>query len=239
MTENQPSISLIHPSRSRPKMAEATFKKWVSSAANRSEIVEYILSVDSDDPCLSEYEALPVDKLLISDNKSAIQAINRGAKQARGNILVCVSDDFDCPQNWDSIILKATEGKTDWLLRIDDGLQKYIVTLPIMDKAYYDRFGYIYDPEVLHLFADTIMTCQADLLGKIISCPAKFPHNHHSRTGLTDEVSRKNDSTWKQGEALFIERAKNYFNLNPEEIGRITDKKMIQWLRQHGVNLYV
>jgi hypothetical protein len=83
------------------------------------------------------------------------------------------------------------------------------------------------------------MTCVADLLGKIIDSKLVFKHNHHSQTGKTDEISKKNDATWKQGEALFIEHAKKAFGLNVDEItGGISSKKMVHWLRQRGVNLY-
>lgn len=229
-----PAISIIHPSRSRPAMAMATFTEWVSKAQNRN-LFEYILSIDHSDPMKKSYESIPCDQILISDNTTAIQAINKAAKRAKGNIILVVSDDFSCPENWDYEILKATNGKTDWLLRVNDTLQKYLITLPIMDRAYYDRFGYVYHPGFSHLFCDTEMTCVADMLDKIIDAPhLTFKHNHHSQTKLTDDISRKNDATWKQGEALFIEHAKANFGLT--EFRKITDQKMIHWLKTHGVN---
>jgi hypothetical protein len=231
-------ISIIHPSRSRPEMAKATMIKWLASASNRNNI-EYILSLDYDDPRVKEYERLPYDKILIAPNKNAIQAINHGAKWSKGDLLIVVSDDFDCPYNWDLEILKATEGKEDFLLRCKDGLQNYLVTLPIMDRKYYQRFGYIYHYDYAHMFADTEMTCVADLLGKIIDLPILFKHNHHSQTGKGDSISKKNDATWKHGEDLFIEHSKRNFYIPIEDIkGKISDKKMIDWLRRHGVNNY-
>ena len=51
--KNKP-ISIIHPSRQRPLMAYETYKKWMTNAVNPPE-VEYILSVDNDDPTLQQY----------------------------------------------------------------------------------------------------------------------------------------------------------------------------------------
>lgn len=235
-------ISLIHPSCQRPKEALAAAQKWISTAGTS---IEYFLSLDVNDPSEQDYLRLfsgnwmldpnnPKDKktLLINQNRSAIDAINNAAKVATGDILVQMADDFDCPEDWGLKIIEATKGKTDWILKTQDGIQKWIITLPIMDLAYYNRFGYIYFPEYRHMFCDTELSCVADLTGRRLESQILFPHNHYSVTKKTpDEVSRRADSTWAQGEKLFIERYKRNFDLvNPP--GKITSQEYINWIRQ-------
>lgn len=227
-------ISVIHPSRQRPERAKQTYDNWQSKKSGKYE-VEWVLSIDTDEPRLTEYVSQFKMLMVYSfmPNHSAIEAINNAMAltNPRYKILIVVSDDFDCPENWDELIVQAAAGKTDWIMKTQDGTQGWIITLPIMDRTYYERFGYIYHPEYLHMFCDTEMSCVADLLGKRITTDLVFPHNHYS-TGKSqkDAVSEKADATWAQGEKLFIERAKSNFGIdNP--VGKISDKGMINWLK--------
>lgn len=228
-------ISLLCPSRQRPKKMFDTLQNWIKKSTQGFEI---ILSLDIDDPTVDEYFELfqYVNAIrLVNTNKSAVDAINNAARVARGNIFIVVSDDFDCPERWDEQILKATEGKTDWIAKTPDGIQNWIITMPIMDRVYYNRFRYIYYPEYLHMFCDTELTCVADLLGRKIDLNIPFPHNHYSiGKSEKDQVSDKADATWMQGEKLFIERAKRNFDL-VNYSGKITNVEYINWLRSKGV----
>lgn len=225
-------ISLIHPSRGRASKAIEVSQKWISSAGTR---VEYILSIDTDDDVLSYKKAYLFYSditTIIKNNRSAIDAINNAAAISSGDIIVVMSDDFDCPENWAIKLLEATEGKTDWIAKTPDGIQNWIITLPIMDRAYYNRFGYVYYPEYKHMFCDTEMSCVADLLQRRINLDIPFKHNHYS-TGATkkDSINERADATWGQGEALFIERAwKNFDLIDPP--GKIMDEAYNNWIRR-------
>lgn len=211
-------ISLIHPSRQRPDIAIATAIKWLNSLSDKGS-VEYILSVDSSDPTLKDYERLFKDeRILVNDNKSAIEAINYAATIATGNIIVVMSDDFDCPDKWDELLLTALEGKEDFVVKTSDGCQPWIITLPILDRKYYDRYGYVYNPEFLHLFSDTEMTHVGHLLGRVINLPIVFSHHHYTQVHghKFDDVNAKNDKTWAQGEAVYLKNLKENFGIaNP------------------------
>lgn len=235
-------ISVIHPSRSRPEKAKETIKKWIDRAGC---YVDYILSIDKDDPMLKAYEWCITTrnsdgrfiKGFSSNNRSAIDAINNAAKKADGDIFIQISEDFDCPEGWAVALDGMTKYKTDWIAKTPDGIQSWLITLPIMDRIYYNRFGYIYHPDYAHLFCDTELTCVADLTGRKITLDIPFVHNHYS-TGRSqkDEVSIKADATWAQGESLFLSRAKNKFGLqNPP--GKITSVEYINWMRQKGISI--
>lgn len=234
-------ISLIHPSRGRAAIAKQVYDEWMGKADNPDEI-QYVLSVDSDDPLLNEYDRVFANSKVTwyeNNNHSAIEAINNAAKVATGDILLVCSDDFSCPEHWDTQLLTYLKGKSDFVVKTADGLQPWIITLPIMDRVYYERFGYVYYPEYKHLFCDTEMTCVGDLLDKTILVPMLFQHNHYTQAGgiKKDAISVKNDATWGQGERLYIERIKRNFDLPESEIkGTLRcDNVHLQWLKSKGV----
>lgn len=230
-------ISIIHPSRSRPEMAFATAKKWLS-CAEKPEEIEYIMSTDTDDPSEYSFE-FPFsiakgksdkwDKyFLVSPNKSAIEAINAAAKICTGDLIVVISDDFDTCAIWDTVLKNALKGKSDFLVKTDDGIQPTLITLPIMDRVYYERFGYVYHPGYKHMFCDTEMTALAEMTGKVISLPILFKHNHYIVGGMKkDAINIRNDASWNQGEKLFNERKAINFGLKDEEI--VKPYSAIKW----------
>lgn len=208
-------ISIIHPSRKRAQMAAKTAHKWLSSAKDKHNI-EYLVSIDDSDellPYMDSFESMhPAVVIYQSPNNSAIEAINRVAAQSTGDLLIVVSDDFDCPFHWDDALITMLKGKEDFCVKTPDGIQKTLITLPIMDRTYYKRYGYIYNPAYSHMFCDQEMTAVAHMTGKVIELPIPFPHLHYS-TGknVKDEVSIKADSTYASGQKIFWDRlAKNF-----------------------------
>lgn len=210
------NISIIHPSRSRPLQANSTIKKWLGRAKN-PENIEYILSADKSDKDLRRYKEVGLRNgifVSINNNKTAIQAINKATKVSTANLIIQIADDFSCEENWDEKLLKALEGKEDYLVKTQDGIQPYIITLPIMDRKYYNRFGYIYNPSYLHLWVDLELTDVGHILGKVITLDLMFEHLHYSK-GKTkkDTLNVRNDKSWKQGEKLYNERKLINFGL--------------------------
>lgn len=224
---NNKTITIIHPSRSRPTMAMETKNKWMSNALRPSEI-EYILSVDNDDPQLQDYNtAFKYSgdvRMRYNNNNSAMQAINVVAPISSGNLIVVVSDDFDCFEGWDEYLLSHLQGDTDYIVKTSDGYMNsdWLITLPIMDRAYYNRFGYVYHPDYKHMWSDTEMTTVGHMLGKIVDLQnsnAVFKHRHYSINEMQkDAVNEKNDATWNQGKSLFLERFDRDFDLPAEQI---------------------
>lgn len=226
-------ISLLHPSRGRPDRAIESSKKWISLAGCE---VEYILSLDIDEPCKRQYieNGMP---FIINNNRSAVDAINNAAKHSTGDILMVMSDDFDCNPDWGKAIIENTNYLQDWIAKTPDGIQPWIITAPIMDRIYYNRFGYIYYPGYIHMFCDTELTCVADLTDRKIDLPVRFQHNHYS-TGRSkkDFINERADKSWSQGESLFLQRARIRFGLNDAK-GTIKSKEYLSWLKSKGVSI--
>jgi hypothetical protein len=229
-------ISIIHPSRQRPQIAVEVANKWLINAKNWQEI-EYIVSLDRDDPTVDEYRKAfeksammkflkyPDKRILVSDNITMVEAVNAGAAKATGDLFIVVSDDFDCFPNWDEWLLEQVKGKKDFAVKVPDGYVKdyYLQTLPICDRKYYNRFGYIYNPAYRHMYVDTEASIVAYMLGRMIVIPDEgnpvFRHLHYTR-GLSpkDEVNERNDSSYKVGAQIFFHRLAKDFGLRQEEI---------------------
>lgn len=201
-------ISIIHPTRHRHEQAINTRSNWLRKADNADNI-EYIFSTDIDDN-------FPLNSL-VNPNKTAIEAINNAAKVATGDLLIVVSDDFGCESSWDTMLLMQVSGEKDFLVKTRDGIQPVLITLPIMDRTYYNRFGYIYHPDFLHMSCDCELTAVGFMLGRIIFSDLMFPHLHYS-TGLTpkDDINEKNDKTYAQGDMILSKHRENNFGIqNP------------------------
>lgn len=182
--------------------------------------LDVVISLDNSDLELNKYILnynslnYPVT-VRVNVNKGAIEAINRAANIAQGNILIVVSDDTACPVNWGLRLLAAIGDKKDFVLKTDDGIQRTMVTMPILDMAYLERDGYIYNPIYDHLFADKEFSDVAYARKRVIKkMGLKFPHKHYSRTGQApDEVHLKNELTYEPGKRIYLERKKIHFGL--------------------------
>jgi glycosyltransferase involved in cell wall biosynthesis len=232
------NISIIHPSRGRPQRSAQTMSDWLTRAGME---VELIVSVDDDDPEKQEYIRLHGGYTVISNpNRSAVDAVNAGAKAATGDVFIVASDDFACPRNWALILEKHLKGKKDFVFKTFDGVQNYIVTLPIMDRRYYERFGYIYYPGYLHMFCDCELSHVSDVLRKIIfRNDILFRHHHYSVTrSAKDEVSKRADSTWNDGKRLYLQRVREKFGLGKDvDVMALSSEGQAhkEWLKKAGI----
>lgn len=210
-------ITLLHPSKWRAIKAYSTYSNWMQKASGLYKI-QHIISVDNNDNQASEYNRMFDKSIFVSgDNDSVVQATNRAAKYAKGSIIIYLSDDFDCPQDWDSLIMdkKLTGLK---LLKVDDCLQKFhvpVLTIPIMTKELYDKLGYFWHPLYKSMFVDEDLywTCRNN--GWLVEAPElKFEHKHacvgKAENDLTYQTSAKN---WEQGKGVFQRRKQINFPL--------------------------
>lgn len=214
-------ITLIHPSRGRAYKALDTFTAWKNVMGNNIE-VEYILSLDSNDTqlelylslflkvCYSEYKNINV-KILTNDNSSVVEATNKAAKASTGDILIYLSDDFKCPENWDKLITERLHNNSPALLKVDDCLQKFaipVLTIPIMNSKLYERLGYFWNPLYKSMFVDEDLFWVCNNNGWLIEAPdLKFPHEHCCNgKAENDETYKRSAANWDQGKAVYAKR---------------------------------
>lgn len=155
---------------------------------------------------------------------SKIHAVNRDmdhVKDKDWNVLLLASDDM-IPQvkGYDQIILdKMAEHypDTDGVLWFNDGfVGKRLNTLSIMGRKYYDRFGYIYNPEYTSLFCDDEFMHVSQMLNKVTyfdECIIKHEHPMNGASVPMDSLYRKNERFYQQDKAVFERRKAMNFDL--------------------------
>lgn len=215
--------TLIHPSRGRPIQAFKTAVKWVTSQHSNT---QYILSLDRDDKFRPEYYThflkFPPTinlKIIEDDNKNLVDAVHRTISDIEGECVILISDDFDCPPNWDKELEKIIRGRKDYAVKIQDGINKYniqVMTLPILSKSVIDRLGYIYYPEYTGMFADNDLFEVCHKLGVVTQTFLTFPHNHWVNGKAKKDATydrHNNNESWNHGAKLLDERRKRNFDL--------------------------
>lgn len=209
-------ISIIHPSRGRPVKARATAKQWLTNLTSDAEI-EYILSIDDDDSQKRWYhEWFNFAKITTGHNHNVVEAMNAGAAAATGDILVCISDDFECPNKWDELLINASpDWQRDIAIRINDTITKesdVILTLPILSKTLYDKLKYIYHPSFTGMFADNDLAEECVSRNCLIQkWDLVFAHNHwvNGKAPKDDTYNRHNTTaSWTIGINVIEQRRK-------------------------------
>ena len=107
--------------------------------------------------------------------------------------------------------------------------------MPIIDRKYYNRFGYVYYPEYRHMFCDTEFTHVADVLGRVLwRNDIEFPHLHYSITKeRRDHIAERNDATWNQGKSLYLQRFRDDFGLAGINKWNVSHDAHRNWLMQN------
>lgn len=214
------TISIIHPSYGRPELAIRTAKDWLGRSVNKP---EYILCLCTKDPKLMDYEralqANPIPiKVIYCGHANMVKQMNMAAELATGDLLIAVSDDFSCPVKWDEKLLGHIGERTDIVVKTNDDLKNpaintaNIIALPIMDRAYYNRFKFIYHPSYNHFFGDEELSRVGDLLGRKINIPMTFEHLHYmAGKAVEDATNRKNNAFFQGDKRTFQKRERKRF----------------------------
>jgi hypothetical protein len=197
-------ISLIAPSRGRAQKSFDNSREWIT---NCGADVELILSLDSDDPQAMRYVYLYGDNsyIEINNNSGVVSATNHAAKGSTGDILVYLSDDFKCFDNWGQVLINEfNKYKGPVLLKVDDMLQKFnveVLTIPIMNRACYEALGYFFHPDFKSMHCDEHLYHRAKKLGFLKFAPhIKFEHQHVSvGKAQDDDTYRRSAANWNHG----------------------------------------
>jgi glycosyltransferase involved in cell wall biosynthesis len=210
-------ISLIHPSRGRIARAAEAIREWLSNASGRHEY-EYLLSVDDDDPARTEYAALARERgvrLAVHRNRSIVDAVNHAAALSHGDLLIVVSDDFGCPPSWDLSLETAIGGRRNVAVLVNDAAAGHIMTLPIVDREYYESCGYVYYPEYISMFCDDDLTEHARQTGRLIDARhLTFPHRHFLSGAVPVDATYRRQGrglAWLEGRRVLARRRATNF----------------------------
>lgn len=180
-------ILVKFPTRSRPiKFLSALHA--AHSKAKDNESINYLVSYDFSDGTMSESvknrarEYLNV-RLVSGHSRNKIHACNRDIDQAgEWDIVLLLSDDMICETvGWDEVLRKEFSKTLDLCIHHSDGYAgERLQTMVIFGRKYYDRFGYLYHPSFISLWADNFQMEVAQKLKRYkYFSQILFRHEHY------------------------------------------------------------
>lgn len=171
--------------------------------------LSWLFAVDDDDETAPHYFLNQIGEVVTGPRVSKIEACNRGVSNRTWDIVVLLSDDMLCRvDGWDQIIREDMAQHfpdTDGCLWYPDGYQDRLCTLPVMGRAYFDRFGYIYHPSYKSLWCDNEQHEVAEAQGKLWKSDNTLFEHMHCVWGKS-----KKDDLYKHNESLDPIDRKNF-----------------------------
>jgi glycosyltransferase involved in cell wall biosynthesis len=213
---------------------------WLTKAGVDLSHIEVIITVDGDDQ-ESLSSAIEVAGAHVNTSGAhvdvhtqykmpfdCVKGWNLAAAKSKGHVIIAIADDFYPPENWAVKLLEA--GPQGWVLgeyavHINDGFVQNLMTLPIITRKRYDRFGYLYHPAYKSMYVDTDLTYRAYLDDVVINAShLLFEHQHcdngkRVKDGL--DLEHASSDRYHEGQAIFDYRSRRGF---PIDVGPRYDK---------------
>lgn len=220
----EPILLIKFPTRSRPDKFLKTLDQYYNLLSGKRN-VHFLITCDNDDLTMNNEEMktrlLSYKNLTLKygDHKSKIEAINADLDSKEFQIVLLASDDMvPVIAGYDNIIIEkmtSTFPDFDGITWFNDGVQgNRLNTLCILGYKYYNRFGYIYNPEYKSLWCDAEFTQVGNILGKQkYFDQVIIRHDHHSVTGTgNDELYNNNERYESADKTTYNQRqAKNFY----------------------------
>lgn len=222
-------ILIKFPTRNRPQKFIQCIKDMYIGMGDKTN-TKVVVTADLNDPTMYNRQVLEAVRPFIINygleinfgvSEGKIHAVNRDLEQYNDwDIIVLMSDDMKWQvQSFDYQIRKSFETyypNTDGLLHYNDGFTaNRLITMPIMGRKYFDRFGYIYHPSYKSLWCDNEMTEVGRILNKTayIDQPI-FRHEHFSNVGgFMDEQLKYTESFSARDHDNYEQRRHKNFDL--------------------------
>lgn len=210
-------ILVKYASRSRPENFLRGLRSIFEKALN-PERITVLVSLDIDDPKLSEYDLSEFSQYniikCVGTSKNKIDAINRDVNEYKGHwdILVNFSDDMVFTrEGWDATISDDFDHyEYDVVLNYKDPNNGgALMTMSVMDYEYYIRDRYIYHPSYESVWCDNEAQDVAKLRGCFFSIyEVIFDHLHPANgKAMTDAQYQKTEAA-----AVHHKDHQNYLN---------------------------
>jgi len=215
--------------RQRPEWFKETLTRWRSLLSGKHDY-QFVVSIDQDDETMNNPEMLDFCskmkgvEVCIGQSKTKIEAINADMQGRDFDILVVVSDDMT-PQvrNYDDMMARdmtANFPDLDGALHYNDGQhgRDVLITLSVMGKKLYDRFGYIYHPDYISVYCDDEFTDIVRQWKKVVYIDRVIVRHEWKKYG-SDSLYNRNDQFYANGvdKQTYIERKKNNFPLETQK----------------------
>lgn len=163
------------PTRSRPRLFKETFRLYL-----KDETASFLVTLDADDETMNNPQMLawlnkqPRTTVRVGNSRSKVEAVNDGLNEIPWTGICLVASDDMVPQRRDyaqriTALFEEFFPDGDGVLHLNDGRTgDKLNTLPICDRKYYDRFGYIYSPFYKSLWCDNEWQEMSERLGRAI-----------------------------------------------------------------------
>lgn len=215
-------ILVKFPTRQRPSQCVRALNACIVNQTTTN--VHYLLTVDENDESMEHvisavqgHEHITVD---VGISKGKIHACNRGVNTFTNewDILLLLSDDMMCQKKgWDKQLvdeMSTNYPDTDGVLFHNDGFcGDRLNTMCILGRKYYDRFGYIYQPDYLSFWCDNeFMEVATELERQTYFDDVLFKHEHPANTGVgNDSLYLENNRNFERDKQTYNERKRNGF----------------------------
>jgi hypothetical protein len=210
-------IIIKFPSRSRPEKMIAHLNNIRATIGIESYLVYLI--IDDNDPSITDevhYSILQQGRFMnmrVSWQKSfsKIDAINRRVPDdIRWKYMVVTSDDMHFTRDyWGEIILGAFKYTSKGCLHFPDGHNNNLITLPVINKRFHDRFGYVYNPAYFSVFCDNEMTEVSQITKEYYFVPVDIVEHRHYRWGFGQPDSQ---NIFQDGPIMYSKDSKTFFD---------------------------
>lgn len=213
------------PSRERPEKVLACLENITS--LGRHDNYQIIVTADLNDPSMcndamrDSIQSFPNTKVLYGTSENKISAINKnvGLADPDWSIICNHSDDMIfIKEGFDLEIIDGFSDGFSGLLHFPDGfVNERLCTYTIMDRLYYEKFGYIYFGGYMSVFADNEQHDVAKILNaykyvnKHILEHRHFVHGFGVKDALLERTEEKNN--YQKDGQLYQERKRNNFYL--------------------------
>ena len=209
----KPRISIIHATRGRPHIAFSRRLQWLALAEKPLEI-EWIFVADHDEACdYTPHQAIRCNP------GGIINAWNYGAKQAKGEILVQMSDDWSPPRYWDALICSKIDNvEAERVLAVSDGLRtdKLLCMAILTQKRLRKQGGYMFHPDYQEsdgIYSDNEFTDRAYQDDCIVEArDLVFKHENPMFTGGNPDEQLKHHNKpeyYQKGKEIYEKRKAN------------------------------
>jgi len=202
-------ILFKYPTYKRPEWFMQTLSTYYKMLSGKHEY-QFSLSLNIDDdtmnnrPIIEWMDKCPLLSYRFGDHKNKIAAVNADMIGLDFDILFLISDDMiPIVQGFDDVIVKAMQEHfpdMDGALHYNDGCcgQDRTITLSIMGKKLYDRFGYIYHPDYASFYCDNEFTDEVRRMEKVIYIPEVIvKHDWKGFDKNRDNVYKRNSRLGK------------------------------------------
>jgi hypothetical protein len=225
------TFSLLHPTKRLPEGWRPAWEEWNEKCDDLGEC-EYLLVLDLKDwkawpTCfpwrLNHRPAIWMQVIMNQNRPCTADAWNVSAKAARGDVLVCVADDWFPCEHWDTRLKEVIPDlKGEYVIWVGANHCPGLIIHPILTRAYYERpgrggmpNGELFYPDYISVGSDDDFTSYSHQDGVVIRAwDIQFEHRHPS-AGIGELDATYNWSNrqeaWDRKEEVLARRHRDEF----------------------------